>query len=166
MVGNASATVVVTARDRWSHAPATLDRLLAVTDARHDVVVVDARAPRRIAAEFDRRAASGRVRVARRDRHLAANQARNVGADGVRTEWIAFLENDVELSDGWLDRLIEVAESKGAASAYPAFIQDGRQGTFVHGLGADLEICTSGATGGLRRIRERQYDLNRPWSEF
>jgi GT2 family glycosyltransferase len=160
----ANATVVVVARDRWAQAPATLDRLLAHTDPRHDVVVVDARAPRRIGAVFDRLAASGRIRVARRGKSLAANAARNVGADGVRTDWIAFIENDVELSDGWLDRLIAEGEARGAASAYPAYVHPGNQGLSVHGLGADLDIGTSAA--GLRYIREHQHDLNRPWAEL
>src|SRR5262249_5504457 len=118
-----TATVVVTARDRWAQAPATLDSLLAHTDPRHPVVVVDARAPRRVAAAFDTVARSGRVRVVRRRRHLAGNEARNLGADGAATEWIAFVENDSVLSDGWLDALIAAGESKDAASAYPVFLQ-------------------------------------------
>jgi GT2 family glycosyltransferase len=154
--------VVVVARDRWAQAPATLDLLLSRTDPRHDVVVVDARAPRRVAAAFDRRAASGRIRVVRRRRHLAGNEARNLGADGVRTEWIAFVENDVVLDDGWLDALVAAGEDHGAASAYPAYLQDGRNGMFVHGLGSDLEW---GAADGVRYVREHQYHLNRLWRD-
>lgn len=157
-----TATVVVIARDRWAQAPATLDLLLDRTDPRFDVVVVDARAPRRVAAAFDRRAASGRIRVVRRRRHLAGNEARNLGADGVRTEWIAFVENDVVLDDGWLDTLLAAGEEHEATSAYPAYLQDGTTETFVHGLGADLEL---GDTDGVPYIREHQYHLNRPWRE-
>ncbi len=156
------ATVVVVPRDRWAQAPATLDLLLARTDRRHDVVVVDARAPRRVAAAFDRCAASGRIRVVRRNRYLAANEARNLGADGARTEWIAFVENDVVLSDGWLESLLAVGEARGAASAYPVYLLDSQNGELVHGLGAELEV---GVTDGVRYIRERQHDLDRPWRE-
>ena len=156
------ATVVVVGRDRWTQAPATLDLLLARTHPRHDVVVVDARAPRAVAAAFDRRAESGRVRVVRRSRHLAANEARNLGADGARTEWLAFVENDVVLSDGWLDALLTAGEARGAASAYPVYLQDRRNGQVVHGLGAELEV---GETDGIRHIRERQHDVNRLWRE-
>lgn len=154
------ATVVVVARDRWSQAPGTLDVLLARTDRRHPVVVVDGRAPRPVAAAFDRVAASGRIRVARRGRHLAGNEARNLGADGARTEWIAFVENDALPSDGWLDALLAAGEARGAASAYPAYLQAGRNGPIVHGLGADLEV--SGAKG-TRCVRERQHHLGQPW---
>jgi GT2 family glycosyltransferase len=158
----ATATVIVVSRDRWSMAPATLDLLLARTDPRHPVVVVDGHAPRRVAAGFDRLAASGRIRVTRRPRVLASNEARNVGADGVRTEWIAFVENDTVLSDGWLDTLLDVAEARGAASAYPAYLQNGRRGPIVHGLGADLDV---GGPQGARHLHEHQLHLGRPWQD-
>jgi GT2 family glycosyltransferase len=157
-----TATVIVVSRDRWSLAPATLDLLLARTDPRHPVVVVDGRAPRRVAAAFDRLAASGRIRVARRTRYLASNEARNIGADDARTEWVAFVENDAVLSDGWLDNLLEVGEARGAASVYPAYLEQRPDGPIVHGIGADLEV---GGPPGAHYLREHQPHLGRPWHE-
>jgi GT2 family glycosyltransferase len=157
-----TATVVVTARDRWSQAPETLDVLLARTDPRHPVVVVDGRSPRPVAGALDRVAATGRIRITRSHHLLAANEARNLGADGARTEWIAFVENDVVPSEGWLDTLLATGEARAAASAYPAFLQPGRDGPFVHGLGADLEV---GGEWGSRYVREHQHHLNRLWRE-
>jgi GT2 family glycosyltransferase len=157
-----TATVIVVSRDRWSLAPTTLDLLLARTDPRHPVVVVDGRAPRHVAAAFDRWAMSGRLRVVRRDRHLAGNEARNVGLDGVRTEWIAFVENDTVLSEGWLEALLAVGEDRAAASVYPAYLQPGTDGPRVHGVGADLDVD---GPPGRRRLREHQPLLGRPWAE-
>jgi hypothetical protein len=154
------ATVVVTARDRWTQAPATLDHLLARTDRRHPVVVVDARAPRRVGAALDRFASSGRIRVTRRRRHLAANEARNLGADGARTEWVAFVENDTLLSDRWLDTLLAAGEARGAASTYPVYLEPGPTGPVVHGLGADLEVV---GADGARWVRETQHHLGQRW---
>jgi glycosyltransferase involved in cell wall biosynthesis len=156
------ATVIVVSRDRWSMAPTTLDLLLARTDPRHPVVVVDGRAPRQVAATFDRRATSGRVRVVRRDRHLAGNEARNVGLEGVHTEWIAFVENDAVLSEGWLETLLAVGEDRGAASVYPAYLEPGRDGALVHGMGAELDVE---GPPGRRRLREHQHHLGRPWHD-
>jgi GT2 family glycosyltransferase len=157
-----TATVVVVCRDRWSLAPNTLHTLLARTDPRHPVVVVDARAPRAVGAAFDRLAAVGRVRIARRPRFLAGNEARNLGADGADTEWVAFVENDVVVADGWLDALLAVGERTGAASAYPAFLEPADPAPVVHGLGAELEV---GGPEGRRFVRERQHDLGRPWAD-
>ena len=157
-----TATVVVVCRDRWSLAPETLHTLVARTDPRHRIVVVDARAPRAVGAAFDRLASVDRVCVVRRERFLAGNEARNVGADGATTDWVAFVENDVVLSDGWLDALLAVGERTGAASVYPAFLEPADPEPVVHGLGAELEI---GGPDGHRVVRERQHCLRRRWSE-
>jgi GT2 family glycosyltransferase len=157
-----TATVVVVSRDRWSLAPATLDRLLSRTDRRHPVVLVDGRAPRRVAAAFDRTVKSGRVQVVRRNRFLASNEARNLGADGARTEWVAFVENDTELSDGWLDTLLASGEALEAASVYPAYLEPGPYGPTVHGIGADLDV---GGPAGARYLREQQHHSRRLWRE-
>jgi glycosyltransferase involved in cell wall biosynthesis len=153
---------VAVARDRWTQAPATLDLLLERTDPRHEIVVVDARAPRRVSHALQRRAGNGRVRVIRRGRHLAGNTARNLGADGASTEWVAFVENDAVLTDGWLDQLLAVGEARDAASVYPAYVVPGASGPTVHGLGAELEV---GESSGRRYVRDQQHDVGRRWSD-
>jgi GT2 family glycosyltransferase len=157
-----SATVVVVSRDRWSLAPATLATLLERTDVRHPVVVVDGAAPTPVAAAFDRLAAEGRVRVVRRGRFLAGNEARNVGADRARTEWVAFVENDTVLSAGWLERLLTVGEAEDAASAYPAYVQPEARGAVVHGLGADVEVV---GPEGAAVLREHHTGIGSLWRD-
>ena len=162
MATEPTATVVVVSRDRWSPAPATLTTLLERTDPRHPVVLVDALAPKPVSATFARFAAAGRVRVVRRRRFLASNEARNAGADGARTAWIAFVENDAVLSEGWLERLLAVGEAKDAASVYPAYLQRERRGAVVHGLGADVTV--TGAPGAAV-LREHQFSIGRLWRD-
>lgn len=141
----------------------TLGHLLARTDSRHPVVVVDGAAPPRVAALFDRLAdSSGRLRVVRRNRFLGSNEARNLGADGAQTPWIAFVENDCRLSDGWLETLLAAGEARDAASVYPAYLENRAGALHVHGLGADLEI--SGPVGA-QRIREDLFLIGRRWDD-
>jgi hypothetical protein len=153
----------VVSRDRWAPAPRSLELLLARTDERHPVVVVDGAAPRAVAAAFDRAAASGRVRVARRSRFLPGNEARNLGADGATTEWLAFVENDSILSDGWLDELLEFGETSAAPSVYPAYLWSRPQGLEVHGLGCDLEVS---GPEGAQLISERGFGWRRRWNDI
>ena len=161
MTREPTATVVVVCRDRWSLAPDAVHALVTHTDPRHPVVVVDARAPSAVGATFDRLAAVDRVRVVRRPRFLAGNEARNLGADGARTEWIAFVENDTVVSDGWLDTLLAVGERTGAASVYPAYLEPADPDPIVHGVGADLDV---GGPDGCRFLREHQHHLGSVWS--
>jgi hypothetical protein len=100
--------------------------------------------------------------VVRRGRFLAGNEARNLGADGARTEWLAFVENDSVLSVGWLERLLAVGEAKAAASAYPAYVQRERRGAVVHGLGADLDVL---GTEGAAVLREHHAHVGRLWRD-
>jgi GT2 family glycosyltransferase len=156
-----AATIVIVARDRWSQAPAALDDLLARSDPSYPVVVVDGAAPTPVAGAFERAARTGRVRVSRRERFLASNEARNVGADGIRTEWIAFVENDTSLSTGWLDRLLSVGEEKDATAVYPAFLL-GDDDPCVHGLGSELTVT---GPAGSQRLRERQHRVGERWHD-
>jgi hypothetical protein len=163
MAVSPKATVVVVARDRWAQAPGTLHDLLERTSPEYPVVVVDGDAPRAVATAFDRAAASGRIHLTRRDRFLASNEARNVGADGARTEWLAFVENDTVMSDGWLDALIAAGEAHDAVTVYPAFLQERRGRMTVHGLGAELEVK---GPEGARLIREAQHHSGAVWEEI
>lgn len=158
----ASATVVVVSRDRWSPTARTLEPLLRQMDPRHPVVVVSGGAPPSLDAHFDRLAAAGRIQVRRSERFLASNEARNVGAEGAHSEWVAFIENDCVPDDGWLEALIDCGERQGAASVFPAYLEERPAGVFVHGLGADLEIS---GPPGCHRVTERQHHLGRPWRE-
>jgi hypothetical protein len=152
----------VVSRDRWAPAPKSLELLLARTDERYPVVVVDGGAPGAVAAAFDRAATSGRVRIVRRPRFLAGNEARNLGADGASTEWLAFVENDSILSDGWLDELLKVGEASAAASVYPAYLLVRQHGLEVHGLGCDLEVS---GPEGAQVIRETQaFEWGQRWN--
>lgn len=150
--------MIVTSRDRWDHAPDTLDLLLDRTDPRHRIVVVDGAAPRHVAAGFETAAATGRVSISRHQRYLASNEARLAGLDGVTTDWIAFVENDVVLDDGWLDTLIDAAERTGAASTYPLYLEDTARGRVVHGAGCDLDVT---GPPGRRRITQHSGPTGR-----
>lgn len=163
MRANPDVTVIVVARDRWSLAPAHLSDLLARTNPSVRYVLVDGAAPRAVAAAFDRLARTGRAAVVRRNRFLASNEARNVGAEGVRSEWIAFVENDCTLSDGWIDRLLEVGETRDATIVYPAFLQEEGDDLLVHGLGADLVL---NGPKGSQRLREEQHHVGELWREI
>lgn len=155
-------TIVVVARDRWSLAPAHVNDLLARTDASVRCVLIDGDAPPAVATVFDRVARTGRAAVVRRNRFLASNEARNLGADGIRTEWIAFVENDATVSDGWLERLVAFGEARDATVVYPAFLQVEGGEPLIHGLGAEL-VCSG--PPGSQRLREVQHHGGQRWRD-
>lgn len=164
MASTPAATVIVNSRDRWTHAPETLELLVERTHARHRIVVEDGAAPPQVATAFDRIAAAsdGRVRISRHDRYLGSNEARLAGMAYVDTDWVAFVENDCVLDEGWLDTLIAVAERHDAASAFPLYLERSADGPVVHGTGADLEVS---GPPGRQRIRQHAPYMQRPLAE-
>ncbi len=55
--------------------------------------------------------------------NLGCGVAWNQGALTQQAEWTVVMNNDIVVSDGWLDRLVEAAESQGLALACPAMIE-------------------------------------------
>ena len=154
MTREPTATIVVVCRDRWSlrsrrstpcsPGPTRATKSWSSTPAR-----------RAVGAAFDRLAAVGRIRLIRRPRFLAGNEARNVGADAVRTDWIVFVENDVVPSDGWLDALLAVGQRAGAASVYPAYLEPRAR----HRGSTASDPIELGGPDGRRFLHEHQYEL-------
>ena len=131
------ATVIVTQRERYGMTEESLESLYAHTPPEARVVVVDAGSPPRVRdllrAESERRGFA----LIREERLLTPNQARNVGLAAADTEYVAFVDNDVLYTDGWLDALVRCAEETGAAVVAPLTCQ---------GLPAHTEIHHAGGT--------------------
>jgi cellulose synthase/poly-beta-1,6-N-acetylglucosamine synthase-like glycosyltransferase len=90
-----------------------------------EVIVVDDASPDDSA---DRVAQCPGVRLVRAPRNLGFVGACNLGAEHARGDHIMFLNNDTEVRQGWLDRLVDVIETRpevglvGSKLVYP----DGR----------------------------------------
>src|SRR5438270_3655831 len=111
---SARATVVVTPREQFSKAERSLESLIACTPPDVPVSYVDGNSPRRLARYLERRAAERGITLLRSEAYLAANQSRNLGLPHVRTPYVAFVDNDVGFTPGWLEKLIACAEETGA----------------------------------------------------
>src|SRR6187397_2844848 len=91
--------------------PAKRGRGAAVT---HEVLVVDdgsTDATPEVAKRFG-------VRLIRHDERRSLNAARNTGLREARADLIAFVDDDVLVSPGWLDALAEGAERHPEADAF------------------------------------------------
>lgn len=155
--GAPRATLVVVPRERFSLALASLDDLLAHSGALgrdFELVYVDAGSPRRVRREVARRAAEHGFDVARSDRLLSPNQARNLGAGRVHTRYAVFVDNDVRVRPGWLAPLVAAADETDAWLCGPLILL-GRPGhEVVHSAGGELEIRDDGE-------RRRLFDDHR-----
>jgi len=151
-------TVVVVQRERLSPARRTLDRLLASLTLPHRMIYVDGGSPRKLAAWLRARSAQHGFDLVRVDRNLAPSESRNIGLSRATTELVAFVDNDVVVEDGWLERMIACLDETGAAAVGPLTCEGEPLGERVHFAGGSVEIVEEVEDGRpVRRVRDRMF---------
>lgn len=152
----ARATIVVVPRERFSEAKASLESVLADTEKPYELVYVDGGSPRKLRRWLEQQAAEHNFKLIRRNRYLSPNEARNVGFAEVDTEFVAFLDNDVSVKPGWLEKLIECADETGAAAVGPLTCEFDFD--TVHFAGGEVEINEEEEDEEVaRRVRDKMY---------
>lgn len=144
-------TVVVVPRDHFSDAVESLESIIANTDYPHSLVYVDGGSPRPVADEIKRLSSKHNFRIIRTEHYLTPNNARNMGAEGIDSRYVVFIDNDVVVAPGWLKPLVDCAESTGAGIANPLTFQDRPFSTIVHFAGGMSHIETKEVDGRTER---------------
>jgi GT2 family glycosyltransferase len=165
MNDNARATIVVVPREQFSKSQISLESIYAATSPPFRLVYVDGNSPPQLSQYLERQATAHGFQLIRTESYLTSNEARNLGLREVRTEYIAFLDNDVVVQLGWLQALLRCAEETKAWVVGPlnCYGIDGRSGEphTVHVAGANLRIVENGA----RHLEEKGRHVNRPLAE-
>ncbi len=145
------ATIAVVPRERFSIAPQSL---LSILDANADaeLVYVDAGSPPLVRQFLEQRARRHDFRLISTERFLSPNAARNVALKQVRTKYVALVDNDVLVSPGWLERLVECAESTGAWVVGPIVCSGQSPSERIKTAGGSAEIVVE---SGRRLLRAR-----------
>jgi glycosyltransferase involved in cell wall biosynthesis len=156
------ATVAVVPRERFSMAVRSLRSVLRETPREVPVVYVDGGSPPDVARRLARVADGRPVEWVRSREYLAPNRARNLALARVRTRYVAFVDNDVLVAPGWLDRLVERAEASGAWVVGPLYLIGPPGDAVVHTAGGEAGVV---GTDGRRGMFERQRFANRPYAE-
>lgn len=129
-------TIVVTQRERFGMTAESLESLIETTpEAR--IVYVDGKSPAKYASYLRDMAEAGRITLLRHERFLTPNEARNIGAAAADTDFVAFVDNDVLFTPGWLDALESCADRTGADVVAPLTCQGLPAHTEIHHAGGD-----------------------------
>src|SRR5260221_9141828 len=116
-------TLVVPPRDRFSAARRSLESIYRNTEGPFELVYVDGNSPPHVSRYLQREAQRRHFTLIRKDQFLSPNQARNIGLKNVRTKYVVFVDNDVEVEPGWLTHLLGCAEETGAWAVAPLIFQ-------------------------------------------
>jgi hypothetical protein len=94
-------------------------------------------------------AAERGFRLLRHDRYLSPNQARNIALPLVRTPFVVFMDNDLLVTPGWLEALLECAEETGAWAVGPLYFEGDPADEIIHMAGGDMALT---GEPGVRQV--------------
>lgn len=133
-------TIVISPRERFDVAVRSLESVIAYTNVPHRLLYVLAggtRAERRRIESLCGRPGYGVVPV---PSATTPNEARNEGLRRVDTELVAFLDNDVVVSPGWLEALEGRLRADEAVAATPLLFQGDAERGEIHLAGGFISL--------------------------
>lgn len=153
-----SVTIVVVPRDRFYFTQESLESIFEHTDYPYHLVYVDAGSPKHIRKYLQQRSVEKQFELIRSDHYLTPNRARNLGLKRVKTDYVAFVDNDVVVSPGWLKAMIDCAQETGCAVVCPVTCQDKPIHEDIHYAGGEASIQEAEQDGVTeRRLIEKMY---------
>jgi hypothetical protein len=130
------ATLVMTARERHSPTVDAIESIVANTTVPYRFLYADSGAPEWLRDILARRSEEWNLEILRFDDDLWPNQIRKRIAPAIETDYVVFIDNDVAVEEGWLERLIACADETGAGVVGPLY--------FVGGAGTTPKIHMAG----------------------
>lgn len=158
----ARVTLVVVPRERFSYTRPSLESIFTHTLIPFELVYVDGGSPHPVKTYLKDQANQRGFQLLRTEHFLAPNQARNLGLKYVNTEYVLFIDNDVQVSAGWLEHLLACADQTGATVVCPLTCIGQPLHQRVHLAGGEARIILE--TKGKkvrRRVHEKHYFVNR-----
>jgi GT2 family glycosyltransferase len=107
-------TIVVVPRERFSYSKQSLESIYAETDYPFELVYVDGGSSPELKAYLEAQSTEKGFKLIRTEHYLSPNRARNIGIQAARGKYIVFVDNDVLVQQGWLQKLVECAEETDA----------------------------------------------------
>jgi GT2 family glycosyltransferase len=155
---NPQVTIVVVPRERFSCTRESLESIYEYTDFPFKLVYVDGNSPKKIQRYIEEQAKVKGFQLIRTDYYLYPNHARNLGLSQVNTKYVVFVDNDVIVSPGWLQALVQCAEETNATIVGPLVCQYKPIHEIIHCAGGETHIWMDN-TGdrARRRLREKMY---------
>jgi glycosyltransferase involved in cell wall biosynthesis len=122
-MNDSSPCIIITQREGFSRSIESLKSVLGTIRSAHRLIYVDGGSPPAVHAELAALSRQHGFRLLREDRFLSPNEAKVLGASHATGRYVAFLENDILVEEGWLERLVECIEETGAGVVAPLYLE-------------------------------------------
>jgi hypothetical protein len=115
-------TVVITCRERHGLTEGVIDAIVRSIRMPARLLYLDVCTPEWLRARIAARAAEWCLEIIRVDEPLWPSQARRRIARLIDTKYAVFMDNDVQVLPGWLERIVACAEETGAGIVGPLYL--------------------------------------------
>lgn len=116
-------TVVVVPRESFNMFPEVVRRIYEVTSPIFKLIVMEGNAPEPIRREFRQMEREyPNCRVIWSNRWLYPHEAVNQAIPLIDTEYAVFIDNDVEVMEGWLEALVACAREEKVGCVHPIYL--------------------------------------------
>ncbi|MBW4575027.1 MAG: aldo/keto reductase [Aphanothece sp. CMT-3BRIN-NPC111] len=163
---NPQVTIVVVPREKFSITERSLTSIYAHTGQPFELIYVDGNSPSPIKEYLQTQAKERGFKLIRSEHFLMPNQARNLALAQVATKYIVFIDNDVVVTAGWLNYLVQCAEETNATIVGPLYLYGEPEQELIHVAGNDeciLELEGKRRySHNLRLANQRLSDLPDP----
>jgi GT2 family glycosyltransferase len=143
---NSKVTVVAVPRERFSFTQISLENIYKYTDIPFKLIYVDGNSPQPIKRYLAAQSKAKGFRLIRTEKYLSPNQARNLALSEVDTEYVVFIDNDVQVTPGWLRKIVECADETNAWVVGPLYLD---------GVYGQLEKQNIHMAGGCCEFQEK-----------
>ena len=137
-------TIVAVPRERFSYTQESLESIYRETDYPFELVYVDGGSPQHIKRYLEKQAEEKHFTLIRTPHYLSPNLARNMGLKKVKTKYVVFIDNDVVVTPGWLDKLVQCAEETDAAIVGPLIYIGKPEEEVIHNAGGEWKFLQKG----------------------
>jgi hypothetical protein len=135
-----ASTIVIVPRETFTSTPVCVANVCEHRENGARLLVVDAGSPSGVQHELERLAEVHDFALLRVDRYLTPNEARNLAMQHVTTPYAVFLDNNVQVSPGWLEALERCATETGAAVVAPTTITVELGQSVLHQMGGEAHV--------------------------
>jgi len=153
-------------RETFSDSIASLESFYANTPMPCEMIYVDGNSPEPVCSAIKRWQAERQFQLIRFDEFLVPNHARNIGWQRAKTKYVVFYDNNLLVTPGWLERLVECAEETGAWIVTPLYLEGDLNEQTIHTAGGLSRFtCINGQRGftEVHRYNNRKLDEVRPY---
>jgi GT2 family glycosyltransferase len=150
------ATILMTTRERHALTESALDSIARHTARPFRLIYAGIMAPDWLRERLAKRAKEQDFEVLHFDEPLWPHEVRRRLAGMIDTDYVVYIDNDVEVEPGWLDKLVACADETGAGVVGPLYLWgDGVAEPRIHMAGGQLIETPEGES----RVLDEKHKL-------